>query len=198
MTRDETIELCGLIATYWPHWNPPGDDDEFDVMVDAWLRLLGEVPQRAAVAAVEACAVNHDEYRFPPGPGAIRSHALALSAPVSMPDVDEAWAEIRDQISHTGRYGLPTFTHPAIDAAVHSIGWLTLCDTTDEMATRAHFIRFYGRSLRRATADRDMPASVRELLASIPRHEIDPAEPAAPSALPSTVGGSSTDEERDA
>jgi hypothetical protein len=68
------------------------------------------------------------------------------------PDVDNAWAEVLTSIRRYGRYGVPrkgggydavTWSHPAIEDVVRSMGWLSLCDSDNIAADRAHFLKLY-------------------------------------------------------
>lgn len=55
----------------------------------------------------------------------------------------EAWGEVMNQITSVGSYGSPVFSDDIIDKAVGSIGWRTLCMSTNIMVERAHFLKIY-------------------------------------------------------
>lgn len=162
MERTELLQAMALIATYWPHWKIPTDRHELAAMVDAWTRLLGDVEADAVVAAIEAYAVTGAE--FAPGPGVLRKRAIDLLQPVGLPDGDQAWAEVLDQIRRVGYVGRPAWSHPAVETAVQAFGWLALCESTTQMADRAHFLRIYEDVQERVTFEATAPPSVRILV----------------------------------
>jgi hypothetical protein len=65
------------------------------------------------------------------------------------PTIDEAWGEVLARVSRVGlTTELPggpkvTFSHPAIESVVASMGWRNLCVSETQMADRAHFARLY-------------------------------------------------------
>lgn len=158
MTRLDVIQAMALISTYWPHWRIPTDRDEASSMVDAWGRLLLDLETDQVLAAIEAYAVTGAE--FAPGPGVIRKRAIELAAPSALPDGDAAWAEVLDQIARVGYVGTPSFSHPAIDTTVRAFGWLALCQSENQVADRAHFLRMYADVKERATFEAVAPPSV--------------------------------------
>lgn len=168
MQQGEIVEVIALVAVYWPGLRVPHDEAEQDVMVGAWGRLLGDLDQQTAVAAVESIAVDGE--RFAPQPGQIRARALELTTRESIPDVDVAWGEVTKAISrygHTTPVGQIPWSHPAIHGAVDALGWQRICASTDLMVDRAHFIRFYGKAHARAVFEAVMPPSVRALTAGL-------------------------------
>jgi hypothetical protein len=161
----ELVAVLALIAATWPAWRLPADRDEQDVLVGVWFRLLGDLDQSTVVAAVDALACDGRE--FAPQPGQVRRRAVALSQPAGLPDVDEAWAEVVAKVATVGRYRVPSWSHPAIRAAVDALGWGQVCSSSDLMADRAHFIRFYGKAHDRAEFARVMPPSVLALTSAL-------------------------------
>lgn len=167
MTRSELVKLMALVSTYWPHWSVPTNTDELSAVVNAWERLLGDVPAKEAAAAVDAIAVEGE--RFAPGPGVIRRRALDIAGGPDAPTEDEAWLEVREGIRRVGsltRYGepLPVWSHPAIGAVVRALGWDELCESENEVADRAHFTRLYRE---RVVVERNRQAAPPSVLAAI-------------------------------
>jgi hypothetical protein len=168
MTGREIVDLFALISTYWPNFHMPKDAQAATAFRAAWLRLLGDLDNAAVVAAVDSLAAEARD--FAPPPGVIRHRAVQLQAGPGAPGVDEAWAEVQNEIARAGwtvaldSDRKPLFSHPSISAAVEAMGWQTLCESENPMADRAHFMKLYGTATERATRDAVMPASVRELL----------------------------------
>ncbi|MES1975861.1 MAG: hypothetical protein V4472_25665 [Pseudomonadota bacterium] len=191
MNRTDLPRVMGLISTYWPSWKMPTEGAEADAFVDAWGRLLLDLPSSAVLAAVESYATDGE--RFAPGPGELRRRAIELGAPNRVPDADEAWSEVCEAITkHGWTVGMadwsappdengqqPTKTvawsHPAIESTVEALGWHYLCTSEDAMADRAHFMRFYGAARQRIERERTMPESVRALTTGVVR-QLEPGE----------------------
>lgn len=87
-----------------------------------------------------------------------------------IPDPDQAWGEVTREMRRVGSYRTPVFTHPAIAEAVQSLGWATLCASTEPAIDRAHFAKAYASAARRAGSERQGEAS--KLLASRLRDQL--------------------------
>lgn len=140
MTRAEYAQVMAFVAACWPHWQPTPET------VAAGERLLIDLPQDAVLAAVEQSSLTDG---FAPGAGQIRSRALALLNPT--PDGDQAWSEVLEQIARQGWCGTPSWSHEAVEATVNAFGWHTLCESTNVVADRAHFLKLYETARHRVT-----------------------------------------------
>lgn len=59
-------------------------------------------------------------------------------------DGDEAWGYVVEQMRVTGRYNpFPTDRYPEVARVVERMGWITLCDSDNPEADRAHFLRLF-------------------------------------------------------
>ncbi len=170
MTRREVVEAMALVSTAWTNWHLPEAKDEREVLIRAWLRVLGEMDNGSVVAAIDSFVV--DAGPFPPHQGMIAKRAVELEQRASgqaMPEVDQAWAEVQAEVARVGWTGAldprrkPLFSHPAITAAVQAMGWQALCEGDNPMADRAHFLKLYGSVALRAERQALVPGSVREL-----------------------------------
>ena len=171
MTRREVLEAMGLVASTWTNWRLPDQRDEVEVVVKAWMRVVGHLDVQIVTAAIDSFVV--EAIPFAPHQGMILRRAVDLQARAQgaeVPGVDQAWTEVQDEIRRVGWTGMldssrrPSFSHPSIQAAVDAMGWATLCESENAMADRAHFLKLYGVATERVTRDAVMPASVRELL----------------------------------
>lgn len=156
MTREEYLAAMALVVSYWPHYKPSPETFK------AGERLLLDLPQGPVVAAIDALAVEEPE--FAPGAGRIRARAVDLMDPV--PDEAAAWSEVLAQVSAVGAVGTPEWSHPAVSTAVESMGWRTICHSTNREADRAHFFRIYG-NVRTRSQPLALPPSVQETVASL-------------------------------
>jgi len=94
-------------------------------------RERGEAAVRTAIATL----------KFFPSVAELRD--LAARKAVDLPDETAAWSEVMRAVGSVGRYGNPAFSHAAIARVVAAIGWLTICDSDNVEATRAHFLRLF-------------------------------------------------------
>lgn len=175
MNPDEFTVALAYVRRIWPQQRLP------ERTADAWFRLLGDLDADALTAAIEDLATSGRE--FPPSAGHLRKRACELVAP-GVPDADEAWDEVNSAMARVGSYGTPTWSHPAVSAAVETIGWRKLCLSENSMADRAHFIGFYGTIRDRTQRDLAMPPAVREMLQRVAeRHALTAADDAEPRAI---------------
>jgi len=69
----------------------------------------------------------------------IRSKALCDNQKLA----GEAWAEVLQQVSKTGSYGVPKFSSEAIKKSVEAVGWRQICLSEMPGVERAHFLKIY-------------------------------------------------------
>lgn len=153
MNRSEIAELVARVGATWPNFRVPATPEDARLLVSEWSAHLGDLPASTVTAAMRKYASEGHEW--PPPVGTLRRlsvHATGSAAPA----VDEAWGEVRRAFSSHGYTRVPDWSHPAVAAAVRSMGgWRHLCETctiTSEVADRAHFQRFYA-----AAAEREQP-----------------------------------------
>lgn len=205
MTDEEISKLISYSLLLWPNQR---DLDRVEQIV-AWRALLADVDTAAARAVLDEYAATGAE--FAPPPGWIRRHALVVVNQTGAPSPDEAWEEVGRKIAsigyaatvhdvcHLGRACLGkecghhtvTFSHPAIQAVVDSMGWRELCLSTEPMPDRAHFMKFYAVAVERLTKEVAKPPSMIEFEGSLPAISGPPATEVR--ALPS----GSVDDDRD-
>jgi len=170
VTPREVRNLIAAVVHAWP--TVPYRNDEPGPLIVTWHAILADVEYAEAEAVVIAHARQGEP--FPPAPGVIARAVLDArdrQAGVDAPDVDAAWREVQDGVRSRGlAAGPPDWSHPAVAAAVSSLGWRDLCLSTNPDVTRAHFLRLYESAVRR-TVDRARfdsvigigPAATREL-----------------------------------
>lgn len=152
MTDQQITWIIGLCSQWWTNWRAP---ESLATMVKSWRYLLSDVDYDAGLAALSEHASAGSE--FPPPVGVIRRRAIELSLPEgSAPPADEAWGEVVREIARVGYFTpsegepdrVPRFSHPAITMVVNGLTWKSLCESTNEVADRAHFARMYGERVR--------------------------------------------------
>ena len=113
--------------------------------------------------------------RFMPTIGELRDRVLELRRLASSdgaPDAGTAWAEVLDAASCCA-YNTPTYSHPAIEAAVRAIGGIKLvgfAPSGELMSHRARFMECYGTYRERERDDQAMLPGVKAAVAKM--HEL--------------------------
>ncbi len=170
MTRDEFRRCVALVDAYWPHGGRAWTVEA----LDAWQALLLDLDAVHVAAAIVALAGDGREW--PPPPGLIRRRCMDLTGTV--PGADEAWGEVCDQVRRVGwTRGMeswngggrqvvePGWTHPLIGALADRMGWDALCQSTNPMADRAHFLKLWDAAAERARIVEQLPPAAAEALA---------------------------------
>lgn len=168
MTRDEVKKVMAAVLILWPNSStaPRG----FEALaVDVWMNMIGDLDADSVLAALQIIATTPDT-AFAPPVGIIRERTLDVIADASgtrLLSAGEAWAEVRDRVARVGRSGVPVFSQDAVINAVDSMGWRSICDSTNEAASWAHFRRVYetyaGRQQRRDTMPPNVASVINEL-----------------------------------
>lgn len=143
MNHQEVETLVRAMHRLWP--TVPLQAPVDAALIRLWQLVLAEIPLEGAELVLVTRSRAGDV--FPPKPGEIVRWYYWLSERVTgtaAPDVDEAWAEVRRAVGARGwTQGPPEqWSHPAVAAAVKSLGWTELC-RGEESIVRAHFLRLY-------------------------------------------------------
>lgn len=144
MDRDEIKTVLAAAKVMWPHatlW----PDGHATLAVDVWTSMLGDLDRETVMAALEAIALDGGAH--PPAVGALRQRACSLVAEATgtgVPSFGDAWAEVQTMVARRGYWNGPTdWSHPAIEEAVQSMTWRTLCHSTNTDVAMAAFRRVY-------------------------------------------------------
>lgn len=145
MKASETKALVAVLKSAYPR--QPITPDTLAL----YAEMLADLDSVQSMAAVKRLIASH---QFFPTVAEIRTEVT--KGTVSLPGTDEAWNEVRRAIAREGCYRNPKFTHPAIDFAVETIGWQTLCASENIMAERAHFMRLYDETTKRVVTQHNL------------------------------------------
>lgn len=173
MKPSEASMLAGMIAAGYPGRRIT------DATVMMYAAALSDLPYAAAAEAVSAWILSEPEW---PSIADLR-RTIFQAMGNAVPDVDQAWGEIKSEVSRVGSRGEPRWSHPAIAEAVRYFGWTTLCQSDNEVASRAHFFKIYQSTAKRSADKRNtgaagaLAASVGRLLSLGGRSEPVPALP---------------------
>jgi hypothetical protein len=140
-----------LVQGSWPNFNIPEEAEMRSIKMVAWMDVLADVDPDLVRAALASMSSRE----FPPTPGMLREEAFRIRnagdgiAPA--PDPDAAWLEFKQKYKTRGPW-----SHPAVAGAAAAIGCkeFGMSQADEEMAWRAHFIKFYGTASVRA--DREL------------------------------------------
>ncbi len=160
MTVTELDFCYQMVLAAWPHTRPT------PATFALAERLLLPLDARTVAAAIEQFSLDGREFAPTMGQVARRAHEVAMQvAGVTVPDGQQALSEVHDRISRVGRYGDPTWSHPAVAAAVGAMGgWEATCGSNNPEAYRAHFLRVYDTLRGRLERESLVAPSMRELL----------------------------------
>ncbi len=152
MTRAETKKLLSFLGLLYPRLTVS------EPMVEAWSTMLLDLDYEAATtAAKEHAAVS----QWPPTIAEIRRCVAERSC--TAPSTADAWDEVVRAFGTHGRDREPHWSHPAVATAVAGTGgWQNLCNSENQVADRAHFLRLYAEERLRTVHE----ANVRPLIAS--------------------------------
>ena len=152
-----------------------------DDRVSIYVKLLADLDAEALIAA---CQQHIATSKFPPTVAELREACASLTRP-ALPAWADAWGEVLEAIRRVGYLGQPSFSHPLITQAVHSMGgWKLLCamEISETATQRAQFRDVYNAYATRAARDADLLPAARAIAA---QHGALPAPvEATPPALP--------------
>jgi hypothetical protein len=132
MTESEAAELIAILKSAYPR-------QHIDAGTMSIYALMLRDLDRAEVREVVIAYISNEP--FFPTIADIRKRVIG--ARLGLPDRDQAWKEVIDQIHRIGAYGVPVFSCPAIAEAVEAMGWQNLCRSTNIAVERAQFRDLY-------------------------------------------------------
>lgn len=132
MQASEATRLVAMLKAAYPRQQLAEDSIAlYAAFLSDLDRISGERAVRTAIATL----------KFFPTVGELRD--LAARQAVELLDETAAWADVTRAIGRYGRYRTPKFRHAAVERVVDAMGWLSICDSENLEATRAHFFRLY-------------------------------------------------------
>lgn len=183
MKESEVTELVAVLVAAFPR--PPIAEKTVAIYEQMLRDLAVEVAHRAVARLVATS-------KWLPTIAEIRAAAVEAQLGARRAGA-EAWGDVNDAVRRVGRYGTPKFADPLVAEAVRSLGWLAICDSTNDVADRARFIELYDSLAVRARGDQvagatlalpkpatrprgiQGPASANELVQSVSRNLEPPA-----------------------
>lgn len=147
MEKADAAELVALLSMAFPR--PPMQEGTMQV----YESMMLDLPRETAQAAVQRLITSS---RFLPTIAEIRAAAVEVVRGPKRAGA-EAWGDVTMAIRRVGRYRPPPdFDDPLVSECVTNMGWLSLCDSTNETADRARFIELYDQIAARDRVDRQV------------------------------------------
>lgn len=125
----------------------------------AYTEALADIPPAELLVVVKQCL---RECKFLPTIAELFERWRTLTQPAGLP-VTDAWSMVQAEIRRIGSWGVPDFADPLVARVVRAMGWLTLCQSEDAMADRAHFLKLYGDLLARGEREQRLTPEARQL-----------------------------------
>jgi len=143
MKPSEVSELVAILVSAFPR--PPITPQTSQVYESILADLNGEVARKAVARLIATT-------KWLPTIAEIRAACVETEKGARRAG-GEAWGDVGDAVRRFGRYGSPEFSDPITADCVRQMGWLSLCDSTNDTADRARFIELYDELAKRARAD---------------------------------------------
>lgn len=101
--------------------------------------------------------------QYPPTVGELRRAVTQARYPSLLILPEEAWGEVWTGVTSKGLNNQPEWSHPALAAAVESVGWreICLCDRGNLGTLRAQFMKIYEAKRAAAETEEATPVALR-------------------------------------
>lgn len=131
MTKTEAMKLVAILMGAFPH------NKATEATAGIYEELLLDLDAAAAKGAVLRLIATS---KFFPSIAEIRE----ASQPAEERRLGlEGWGDVNQAVRDFGRYQVPLFEDHITTECVKQMGWLSLCDSTNETADRARFVELY-------------------------------------------------------
>lgn len=150
----DRLELVEKLFAAYPNTTPS------EVTFGVYVEILADIPLDDLNTVILQCI--REGGAFPPSAGQLRERWRTLTQPAQLA-ITDAWAMVMAEMRRVGSWGTPAFADPLVDRVVRAMGWLTLCQSEDGMADRAHFLKLYGDLLARGEQASRLTPEARQL-----------------------------------
>jgi hypothetical protein len=156
MTDIQAAEIIAFLAASYPNAKIP------EATVEIYIEFLTPMDYNEVTAASRRIVKTA---KFFPTIAEI-TEAVEKVSPDQLPDADQAWGEVMQQLSSVGHIGVPQFSHDAIREAVKAMGWINLCLSENVGVDRGQFIKIYN-SVKNRHKDNAINTQVLQLVGGI-------------------------------
>jgi hypothetical protein len=136
MNHQETATVCYILASTFPTWKAT------DGTIEMWSVLLADVDSEIAFRAAQDWTLTEEKL---PTLAGVRKKCAEINGSLA-PTAFEAWREVNEGLNDHGREFYKKgnrWSHPLIEDAVQSVGFLSLCFSENIGVERAHFLKAY-------------------------------------------------------
>jgi hypothetical protein len=133
VTKAEAAEIAAMLSAAFPR--PQMTEPTMKVYQAMLLDLDRDTVHKAACRLIATA-------KWLPTVSEIRSAAIEVKRGERRL-AGEAWGDVNMAIRRFGRFQVPEFDDPVVADCVRQMGWLSLCDSTNDPADRARFIELY-------------------------------------------------------
>ena len=166
-TKQEFDRIWQTLLRSYPNFVKDSAPDLLAGTFRMYERILSDLPaDLLEVAVLQHIATN----KWFPAISELRGAVLAATAPAHRTAM-EAWGEVLNAMNSGGMrmmgdgdgYYPPEWSEPILARVVTMMGWRELCNSKDQMADRAHFMRAYDALVQREREDANMLPMMRQL-----------------------------------
>jgi hypothetical protein len=139
MEKKEVVKIFSIFSVCYPKFIESGKEE---LMLEVWHSLLKNYPYELVKHAAET---HIKSSRFAPTIHDIIQHITEYEN-IGKLDAMTAWGKVLKAIRDYGYYRETEALHsmpPDVAGVVKAMGWQTLCQSENEIADRAHFIKAY-------------------------------------------------------
>lgn len=159
MTDVDAAKIVAMLVTAFPSQMAKLSNEQQADTRTLYRRMLLDLDAKAAEAAVVRLISTS---RFWPSVAEIRDAAQTTTVGHKRTGA-EGWGDVKRTIGREGVYRRPridfSFADQVVDAVVHSLGWVELCNSENEIADRARFIQAYDAMASTARQDAAVPGA---------------------------------------
>lgn len=160
MTKEEVIKLIGICSANYRGWPEKGKEED---VADLWYAILKDESLKVGQLAIFK---HMTRSHFPPTIADLRAAIVEVTTEPGLTPMD-AWGEVKAAIR---RYGwnnegkAMASMSETTQRVVRSIGYQTLCQSENEMADRAHFLKVFETLDKRAREDALLMPGLRDAI----------------------------------
>ena len=162
MDRHEFSAFAAALRTFFPRCSVLPNEEAMSL----WYTALRDLPYPVLSAALLRWVSTE---KWPPTVAELRAMTAEIASG-ELPDWGEAWCEVTRAVRRFGwsrpQEALPSLS-PLAQAAVRRIGWAQICASENPDTLRAQFRQVYEICCRREVQDRQIPESLKAVIACL-------------------------------
>ncbi len=177
MVKSEVSKILTIIASVYPKFYIPEDEEKATYKVDIWYSFLKDLDYNVAQLAVQKLVMTN---KFPPSIAEIREIAAKIASGESA-SAGEAWGEVESAIH---RYGSCRYDATRLEEAMNSLSettrrvvkwmnWTEICDSENLGVVRGQFMKIYDTESKRVEERKSLPPQLIKQIQMISNRSIN-------------------------